>query len=109
MPVLLDTSFLVAFDNAEDVHHNRARQLWLEIERGDYGQWFISDYVFDELVAVAMRKSGKRRAVILGDSVKNSIPIINIDSHLFEEAWRVFTATRLNFTLTDCTHLVLLR
>ena len=110
MPVLIDASFLVAFDNSIDVHHQKARALWKKIERGDYGAYFISDYIFDEVMGVAMRKVGKKRAIALGQHLLKSVPLINIDRHIFDEAWKIFTNEKINLNLsfTDCTNIVLL-
>ena len=109
MAIFLDTSFIIAFDNEKDVHHKNAREIWKKIEAMAYGQYFISDYVFDEIIAVSLRKSGdKTGTATLGEKLLKSMPIINIDKHIFEEAWKVFLESKLNLSFTDCTNLVLL-
>mgnify|MGYP001569946562 CR=1 FL=1 len=114
MAILLDTSFLIAFDNEKDVHHIKARELWIKIKEKQFGIYFISDYIFDEVISVTMRKKDETRAKIFGKHIKESLDILNIDSYLFEEAWNLFEKREklseedkiLNFT--DCTNVVLL-
>jgi len=43
----------------------------------------------------------------MGKKLIRSVPMINIDNHLFEEAWRILIESKLSFT--DCTNLVLLK
>ncbi len=108
--ILLDTSFVIAFDNEKDVHHKKAREIWNKIENIQYGQYFISDYIFDEIVAVSLRKSNdKKGTIVLCEKLIQSIPIINLDKHMFDEAWRIFKETKTNMNFTDCTNLVLLK
>ena len=106
MVLLLDASFLIAFDNLEDIHHVQARELWGQIKEEDY---FISDYIFDEIVGIISRKKGKDRTIIFGNKILEAVPIINIDHNLFEEAWKMFKETKLNLSFTDCTSLALLK
>lgn len=108
--IFLDTSFIIAFDNIDDVHHEKARELWKNIENMLLGQYFISDYIFDEIVAVSLRKSKDKTAtVLLCEKIIQSIPIINIDKNIFDEAWKIFKETKTNMNFTDCTSLVLLK
>ena len=108
MALLLDTSFLIAFDNENDTHHNKARDLWPQIKERHFGVYFISDYIFDEIIAVTIRKKNKERAKTFGQQIRDSLDIINIDSYLIEEAWKLFNETKTNLNFTDCTNLALL-
>ena len=109
MPILLDASFIIAFDNERDVHHNKTLPIWIKIANGEYGQYFISDYIFDEISGVSLRKIGKEKTINLCNKIIRDIPIINIDQHIFDEAWIIFEKTKLNLSFTDCTNLVLLK
>lgn len=101
MPVLLDASFLIAFDNTDDVHNTRSRELW-ELIR-ERGGAFVSDYVFDEVMSVTMRKKGKERANRLGQHILDSIPVVTIDRHIFDQAWKQFSQSKLSLSFTDWT------
>lgn len=103
--IFIDANIFLAYDNLSDVNHTRALKIWEEIESGKHGDYFTSDYVFNEIVGVTFRKKGKERAVLLGEQVLKSVLIINIDDHLLKEAWKIFSNTRLNLNLVDCTNL----
>ena len=108
--IFLDASFIIAFDNEKDVHHKEARELWKKIESAAFGQYFISDYIFDEVISVSLRKSNDKIGTVqLGEKLLQSMLIINIDNHIFKEAWEIFRESKLNLSFTDCTNLVLLK
>ena len=109
MAIILDSSFILAFDNLDDFHNKKAKELWKRIEGMEFGQYFISDYIFDEIIAVSMRKISKERAFVLGQQILKSVPIINIDKNIFNEAWNFFKESKLNLSFTDCTNLALLK
>ncbi len=107
--ILLDSSFIVAFNNEKDVHHKRAIDLWSKIETLEFGQYFISDYIFDEVISVSMRKTNKDGTITLGRNIIKSMPIVNIDNHLFDESWELFRELKQSLSFTDCTNLAILR
>ncbi len=106
--LFIDANIFVAYDNLLDVHHARAVKLWDEIESGTFGDTFISDYVFNEVIGVTYRKFGKERARTLGENMLKSVILLNIDDHLLTEAWGIFRKTTLGLNLVDCTNLVAL-
>ncbi len=107
--IFLDANVLLAYDNESDVHHLKAVQLFQEIAAGVFGEPLTSDYVFNEIVGITFRKRGKTPAATMGERILNSIFILNIDDHLFKEAWQIFTKTNLTFNFVDCTNLVATR
>lgn len=107
--IFIDANIFLAYDNLSDVNHKRSLKIWKEVEEGKFGDYFTSDYVFNEIVGVTFRKGGKERAVLLGEQVLRSVLIITIDDHLLKEAWKLFSATRLNLNLVDCTNLVAMK
>ncbi len=109
MVLVLDTSFIIGLDNERDVHHNNAKKIWEEIRKGEYGNYIISDYIFDELMAVTTRKVSKERAIKLGQQILKSVPIMNIDAHMFHETWKLFLESNSNLSFTDCTNVVILK
>lgn len=104
--IFIDANLFLAYDNSRDVHHSRAMKLWKEIEANKYGQCFTSDYVFNEVVGVTLRKFGKERARLLGQYILKSIFMLNIDDHILLEAWELFLNTKLDLNLVDCTNLI---
>lgn len=57
MPVVLDTSILVAFLNARDRNHSRSVTLMDRIRRGEYGVPVASDYVLDEGLTLLQKRT----------------------------------------------------
>ena len=107
--IFIDANIFLAFDNIADVNHKRALKILEEVESGKYGDHFTSDYVFNEIVGVTFRKKGKERAILLGEHVLKSVLMINVDDHLVKEAWKIFSTTKLNLNLVDCTHLAAMK
>ena len=107
--IFIDANIFLAYDNLNDVNHTRASKILKEIESGKFGDFFTSDYIFNEVVGVTFRKKGKDRAVLLGEQILKSFLIINIDDHLLKEAWKIFSNTKLNLNLVDCTHIAAMK
>lgn len=107
--IFVDANIFLAYDNLSDANHKRALKIFEELESGKLGDYFTSDYVFNEIVGVTFRKKGKERAVLLGEQVLKSVLMINIDNHLLKEAWKIFSATKLNLNLVDCTNLAAMK
>ena len=107
--IFIDANIFLAYDNINDANHKRALKIWEEVETGKYGDYFTSDYVFNEVIGVTFRKKGKERAVLLGEQVLKSVLMINIDDHLLKEAWKIFSTTKLNLNLVDCTNLAAMK
>lgn len=106
--LFIDANIFLALDNLRDVQHNKATELWKEIETGKYENYFTTDYVFNEVMGVTYRKFGKERAVLLGESILRSIFIFHVDEHLLAAAWKIFSATKLGLNMTDCTHIAVM-
>jgi len=108
--IFLDSSFIIAAKIESDENHKKAMNyLFKLIEQGNR-DFFISDYIFDEVVTIVMLKSKNMQfATELGDTLRSSFKIINITEEIFDKAWSLFKeqgGTRLSFT--DCTTLTLL-
>ena len=108
MVIILDSSYLIALYNEADVHHKKAIDLWSKIKINE-NSYFISDHIFDEIIAVTLRKAGKEKANNIGQHLIESINIINVTSQIFQETWRIFKETKSNSSFTDCTNLALLK
>ena len=57
---VLDSSFLIALIDREDVHHPRAKEIFFDIE-GQEGQIFLSDVLINEVLSVLARRSEERK------------------------------------------------
>ena len=105
--IFIDASIFLAYYNTKDVLHKNAKELWPKIETNLYGPLWTSDYVFNEVIGVIRRKAGKAEATMLGNHIKESIFIINIDDHMFEESWHLFKKTETELSLVDCSSIVI--
>ena len=109
--ILLDTSFLVAFEVDMDSNHEKASNLMDKIIRNEFGTALLSDYIFDETVTVTFHKTKKLNSAIkAGTSIRNSFGIEKINDKDFDETWVLFRnqkSTKLSFT--DCTNLAVMK
>ncbi|HET6629303.1 MAG TPA: PIN domain-containing protein [Woeseiaceae bacterium] len=100
--ILLDSSFLVAFHNARDVHHDAAVEIMERIVTDEWGAPVLLEYVFLEVVTVLLARRGLAKAVEVGDILLNAREVQFVPcSENFDESWYVFTtqpSRRLSFT-----------
>lgn len=115
----IDSNIFIAFANQRDRDHARSSELLDEVRRGEFGQPYTSDYVFDEVVTTALVRTGrlataiKAGKIILG-SKEESIPslarLVRVDERIFAEAWATFKAGRFEgLSFTDHTILAQLK
>jgi len=113
MAVFIDTGIFVAARNKSDINHKRAVNLLKSALRGEYGNLYTSDYVFDEAVTVALIRTNKPEiAIDIGKFILSSrkLQILFVDRVIFVEAWRIFNRyidKRLSFT--DATSIALIK
>ncbi len=102
--MILDTSFLIAYCNIRDFHHDKSIKLMSDIISGKYGRIYITDYIFSEIATVlSIRFNDLSKTIIFCELIKD-IAMIKINNRIFEEAWKIFKKqkkTKLSFT--DCT------
>jgi predicted nucleic acid-binding protein len=108
--IFVDTGIFVALSNRKDRDHKRSVDLADKLRRGEFGQAYTSEYVFDEAVTTALVRTGRREAavkagkMVLG-SKEESIPalarLVRVDELAFREAWERFQSGKfagLSFT-----------
>jgi predicted nucleic acid-binding protein len=103
MAVLIDTSFFIAYINNRDKNHEGSRKLAAEIFSGKYGQFIITDHIFDETITTCLhRLKNKSKIEQLGYHILNSeIKLLQINEELFMESWDMFK--KYHYSFTDCT------
>lgn len=101
--IFLDASYFLALYNEFDVHHKKVALIAEKIDLNEYGQAITSDDVFDEVISVALRKLGLERAKEFGKQIIQSTFIMHKDNHIFDNALKIFNASSLPFSFTDCT------
>ena len=109
----IDTNMFVSVANKKDQDHKRAVRLFDRIRKGEFGQPYTSDYVFDEALTVTLMRTRRLESavnvgkLILG-SKREAIPalarLIRVDERIFSESWRVFQSGKLKgLSFTDHT------
>ena len=99
--IVLDSSFLVAYHNSRDAHHEAAAEVMARLLDGEWGRGLLLEYVFLEVATVLMARRGPEVAsevadVLLGARELELVPC----SELFIEAVETFRRqkkTRLSF------------
>jgi len=70
--IILDSSFLIAFHNGADVHHDPASRLMDRFLDGEFGQGLLLEYVVVEVVTVIAIRLDLARAIEVGDALLES-------------------------------------
>jgi predicted nucleic acid-binding protein len=100
--IVLDSSFLVAYHNARDVHHAAAARAMTSLLQGQWGQALLLEYVFLEVVTVLLARRGLAVASEVGTKLLQAREVDFVPcSELFVEALETFReqpAERLSFT-----------
>jgi predicted nucleic acid-binding protein len=108
--IFIDTSIFVALANQKDRDHQRGVGLVDRLRKGEFGQPYTSDYVFDETVTTALVRTGRQDVavkagkLILGSKDESIPPLarfVRVDERAFSEAWANLKSARfarLSFT-----------
>ena len=111
LAIFIDTSIFVALRNAEDINHQKSKELMMAALKGDWGRIYTSDYIVDEAITTALARTKRHDiAVDVGTYILDSPRFIklSIDDETFNKAWTKFkTFKESGFSFTDCTSLAL--
>ncbi len=105
--VFIDTSGFVALRNEDDTHFENAKKVMYSILKNDYGAIYTSDYVFDEAITLALRRTKNMKISIdIGNYILKSkkIKLIFTTIDDFKNAWNFFLNYKnKQLSFTDCT------
>lgn len=113
--IFLDTSFLFAYYNQNDKHHQRAHHFFQEVIKNHSAEigWVFTDYIFDELVTlILIRTKDKTKAIFTGKSLLNSqtIQLFYLKPETIDRSWTLFTKYRDKlWSFTDCTSITFMQ
>lgn len=100
--VVLDSSFVIAYHNARDVHHTAAVRAMGELTGGKWGRALLLEYVFLEVATVLLARRGLSVAAAVGSALLQALEIDFVPcSELFLDALEMFRnqdGTKLSFT-----------
>ena len=91
MAIVLDSSFIVAYHNQADVHHEAARAVMARFLEGAWGEGIVLEYVFLEVVTVLQMRLGHEAATSVAALLLEARELSFVPcSDLFLSALRVF-------------------
>ena len=111
MVVFLDTGFILAIRNFDDINHIKATEIMRKCLSGKYGRIIVSNFVFDETVTLTLvRTNNKNLVKDIGDYILNSqrIILLHLSEIEFLATWELFLKYFENgLSFTDCSLLVM--
>ena len=101
--IFLDSSVIIAYKNADDINHKKARDIFHNISKGNYGKAVISEFILSEVTTVLALKINLDAAVEVGNVLLDAREIeIMKASDVFERAWEIFRDQgNTNFSFVD--------
>jgi predicted nucleic acid-binding protein len=100
--LILDSSFLIAFHNKNDVHHAAAAKVMEGFLRAEYGRALLLEYVFLEVVTVLLARRGLAVATAVARILLEAREVEFVPcSEFFQETLETFhiqKETALSFT-----------
>ena len=109
MSIILDTSFLLALNNKHDINYAISQVIKKRIQEGEFGQMYISDYIFDEFMTLlTARAISSEKIISIGNTLLSDqkIKMLEVNMGVFFQSWEQFKKlSKLSFT--DCTSIIL--
>ncbi|WP_049926340.1 type II toxin-antitoxin system VapC family toxin [Halopiger goleimassiliensis] len=97
MTILIDTGVLYADQDLDASRHDDAAEALDRVYDGEFGQPYVSDYVYDEAVTLTLKRSGSfAPAKQLGEKLRGIDPypstyeILHVSAAVFTDAVDVF-------------------
>ncbi len=106
--ILIDSNVIISYINKDDSKHKEALLLLNRIMNKEYGNYIISDYIFDEIATVAFLRTNRKEAFKIGDFLLENVDIIKIVNKLFFDSWTLFKQYK-KLSFTDCTNLAIMK
>jgi predicted nucleic acid-binding protein len=93
--IVLDSSFLIAFHNHNDVHHASATRVMRRVLGGEWGIALLPEYVFLEVTTVVAARLGVPEASAVGELLLESREIEFVPcSEFFRASFDLFRRQR---------------
>lgn len=115
MTVLVDTGVLYADHDSDASRHEAGRGAIDAVLRGEYGQPFVSEYVYDETVTLTRRRTGSfeaartiGRRIRAAEDYPRAFDLVHLTESDFEAAVRTFERyDDQSLSFTDATSIAL--
>ncbi len=102
--LFLDTSFIIALEDADDQNHQIAVAYWKAFKRNPR-KIITTSYIFDEPATFLKRRISHEKAAEVGKLMLSSptVELIHISEEHFDKSWRLFLKYHdKSFCFTDC-------
>jgi predicted nucleic acid-binding protein len=93
MSLVVDTGVLYAHHDRDAEHHEAAKEAMTAALSGEYGQPYVTDYIYDETVTLTRRRmEGFDDAERMSDRIlgTDALKLIRIERRYFEKAVETF-------------------
>ena len=111
MAVLLDTSYLLALELAQDQNHGAALAHWRSVAQR-LPSLVTTSYIFDETVTFFNSRGYHAKAIQVGNTLlySPSLQLIHVDEALFYAGWQFFERHQdKQYSLTDCISFIVMQ
>lgn len=107
MTVFVDTGVLYADHDTDASRHKAAARALDAVYEGEFGQPYVSDYIYDEAVTLTLSHGSIRAATRLGERLRgvgsypNAYELLRVSAASFDDAVSIFERygdQRLSFT-----------
>lgn len=102
--LFLDTSFIIALEDADDQNHNNAMLYWRKFRKKPC-KLVTTSYVFDETVTLLKKRLGFAKAADVGKKLLESslVEMMHISQEDFIKGWETFLKHKdKGYSFTDC-------
>lgn len=102
--LFLDTSFIIALEDADDQNHDKAMLYWRKFKKKPC-KLVTTSYIFDETVTLLKRRLGFVKASEVGKRLLESslIEMVYILQEDFIKGWEMFLKHKdKGYSFTDC-------
>ena len=110
-PVLLDTSFILALEDADDQYHKQALSFWRLFQKRPQ-PLVVTSYVFDETLTLVRRRLDHARAKAVSHRLRSSpsVVLLHIGAEDFAAGLEWFEQyDDKGFSFTDCVSFAVMR
>jgi|SRR3989338_4460233 len=103
MKLLVDSDFLFGLFVPDDLHHKRARQIWVDLVKRE-DEVFVLKLTIQETATVLSHKRDQRTAISFVDKLPElGLRVLGIDVEVEEDGWKIFKAqTKKGISYVDC-------
>jgi len=102
--LFLDTSFIIALEDADDQNHQHAVAYWKGFKKNPR-KLITTSYIFDETVTFLKKRISPEKAAEVGKLMLSSptVELIHISEEHFDNGWKLFLKYHdKGFSFTDC-------